>query len=44
MDAHVALGFALPFGLAITALGSALGLGKAVAAADVQHQVALSQL
>lgn len=33
MDAHVALGFALPFGLAITAFGSALGLGRAVAAA-----------
>jgi F-type H+-transporting ATPase subunit c len=33
MDSHVALGFALPLGLAITAFGSALGLGKAVASA-----------
>jgi len=33
MDAHIALGFALPLGLAITAFGSALALGKAVAAA-----------
>ena len=33
MEANVALGFALPIGLAITAFGSALGLGKAVAAA-----------
>ena len=33
MDSHVALGFALPIGLAITAFGSALGLGKAVASA-----------
>lgn len=33
MDAHIALGFALPLGLAITAFGSAIALGKAVAAA-----------
>ena len=33
MDSHVALGFTLPIGLAITAFGSALGLGKAVASA-----------
>ncbi len=33
MEANVALGFALPIGLAITAFGSALGLGKAVASA-----------
>jgi len=33
MEANVALGFALPLGLAITAFGSALALGKAVAAA-----------
>ena len=33
MEANVALGLALPFGLAITALGSAIALGKAVAAA-----------
>ena len=33
MDAHTALGFALPFGLGIAAFGSALGLGKAVASA-----------
>ncbi len=33
MDSHVALGFALPLGLAITAVGSALALGKAVASA-----------
>ena len=33
MDYHIALGFALPIGLAITAFGSAIALGKAVAAA-----------
>lgn len=33
MDSHIALGFALPIGLAFAAFGSALGLGKAVAAA-----------
>ena len=33
MEPNVALGFALPIGLAITAFGSALGLGKAVASA-----------
>ena len=33
MDSHIALGFALPIGLAITAFGSALALGRAVAAA-----------
>ena len=33
MTPQVALAFALPFGLAITALASALALGKAVAAA-----------
>ena len=33
MNPQVALGFALPIGLAITAFGSALGLGKAVASA-----------
>ena len=33
MDSTVALAFALPLGLAITALASAFALGKAVAAA-----------
>lgn len=33
MDSHSVLAFALPFGLAITGLASAFGLGKAVAAA-----------
>ena len=33
MDANTALAFALPLGLAITAVGSAIALGKAVAAA-----------
>ena len=33
MDLHAALSFALPLGLAFTAFGSALGLGRAVAAA-----------
>ena len=33
MDPHIALAFALPFSLAITALASAFSLGKAVAAA-----------
>ncbi|MDD5218190.1 MAG: ATP synthase F0 subunit C [Candidatus Omnitrophica bacterium] len=33
MDPQVALAFALPTGLALAALGGALGLGKAVAAA-----------
>ncbi|OQA57525.1 MAG: ATP synthase subunit c [Candidatus Omnitrophica bacterium ADurb.Bin277] len=33
MDSAVALSFALPLGLAITAFSSALALGKAVAAA-----------
>jgi len=33
MDVRVALGFGLPLGLGIAALGTALALGKAVAAA-----------
>ena len=33
MDSHGILAFALPFGLAITGLASAFGIGKAVAAA-----------
>ncbi|HLD56165.1 MAG TPA: ATP synthase F0 subunit C [Candidatus Omnitrophota bacterium] len=33
MDSHSVLAFALPFGLAITGLASAFGIGKAVAAA-----------
>lgn len=33
MDYKVALAFALPFGLGIAAFGSAIALGKAVAAA-----------
>lgn len=33
MDSTVALAFALPLGLAITAMGSAFALGRAVAAA-----------
>ena len=33
MDFKVALGFALPIGLGFAAFGSAIGLGKAVAAA-----------
>ena len=33
MDSHSVLSLALPFGLALTAFGSALALGKAVAAA-----------
>ena len=33
MDYKVALAFALPIGLAITAFGSAIGLGKVVASA-----------
>ncbi|MFH0764317.1 MAG: ATP synthase F0 subunit C [Candidatus Omnitrophota bacterium] len=33
MDYKVVLAFALPFGLGITAVGSAIALGKAVAAA-----------
>ena len=33
VDSHSVLAFALPFGLAITGLASALGLGRAVAAA-----------
>jgi F-type H+-transporting ATPase subunit c len=33
MDSHSVLAFALPLGLAFTAIGSALALGKAVAAA-----------
>jgi len=33
MDSHTALALAIPIGLAITAFGSALSLGKAVAAA-----------
>jgi len=33
MDYKVALGFAIPFGLAIVAFGSALALGKTVASA-----------
>jgi F-type H+-transporting ATPase subunit c len=33
MNSQIALGFALPLGLAITAFGSALALGRAVAAA-----------
>ena len=33
MDSHTVLAFALPIGLAITGVGSAFGLGKAVAAA-----------
>lgn len=33
MDYKVALAFALPLGLSITAFGSALGLGKAITAA-----------
>lgn len=30
MDFHFALGFALPFALGLAALGSAIGLGRAV--------------
>ena len=33
MDASTALGFALPIGLGIAAVGSGLGLGRAVSAA-----------
>lgn len=33
MDMKIALAFALPIGLGIAALGGALGLGKAIAAA-----------
>ena len=33
VDSHSVLAFALPFGLAVTGLGSALALGRAVAAA-----------
>ena len=33
MDSHSVLAFALPFGLAVTGLASAFGIGKAVAAA-----------
>ena len=33
MDAATALGFALPIGLGLAALGSGLGLGRAVSAA-----------
>ncbi len=33
MDAHTALAFSLPIGLALTAIACAFGLGKAVAAA-----------
>ena len=33
MDSHAVLAFALPFGLAVTGLASAFGIGKAVAAA-----------
>ncbi len=33
MDSHSVLALALPLGLALTAVGSALALGKAVAAA-----------
>ena len=33
LDSHGVLAFSLPLGLAITGLASALGLGKAVAAA-----------
>jgi F-type H+-transporting ATPase subunit c len=33
MEASTALGFALPLALGIAALGSALGLGKAISAA-----------
>ncbi|MCX5681791.1 MAG: ATP synthase F0 subunit C [Candidatus Omnitrophica bacterium] len=33
MDMKIALAFALPLGLGIAALGGALGLGKAIAAA-----------
>ncbi len=33
MDSHSILAFSLPFGLAITGLASAFGIGKAVAAA-----------
>jgi len=33
MDASTALGFALPLGLGIAALGSGIGLGRAISAA-----------
>ncbi len=33
IEAHVVLGFALPFGLALAAMASAMALGRAVSAA-----------
>ena len=33
LEAHVVLGFALPFGLALAAMASAMALGRAVSAA-----------